>query len=97
MRDRNPPTVTLSRNPGHGKPWAVCWAAPNTFIFRLFEDYPDALAAARAIAVAKLEGDQDFSIAIARLPYDVPATSAIEASIDLADALLAAALSGKKR
>jgi hypothetical protein len=97
MRDRTPPTVTLSRNPGAGKPWAVCWAAPNTFMFRLFADYPDALAAARAIAVDKLEGDQDFSIAIARLPYDVPHTSAIEASIELADAMLAAVLSGKDR
>lgn len=97
MRDRIPPTVTLSRNPGTGKPWAVCWAAPNTFIFRLFEAYPDALAAARAIAVANLEGNEDFSIAIARLPFDVPATSAIEAGIDLTDALLAAVLSKKVR
>jgi hypothetical protein len=97
MRDRSPPTVTLSRNPGAGKPWAVCLAAPNTFTFRLFDAYPDALAAARAIATGKLEGDQDFSIAIARLPYDVPATSAIEASIELADAMLAAVLSKRKR
>ena len=95
MMDRISSTVTVSRNPGEGKPWAVCWAGPNTFIWRLFESYPDALAAARAIAVSKLEGGQDFSIAIARLPYDIPATTAIEVSIELTDALLAAALASK--
>lgn len=95
MRNRPSPTVTVSRNPGVGRPWAVCFAAPNTFVWRLFDNYPDAFAAARALAVGKLEGDQDFSVAIAKLPHDVPAASAIEVSIEMADALLAAALSKK--
>lgn len=95
MRNHPSPTVTVSRNPGVGQPWAVCLAAPNTFIWRLFDNYADAFAAARALAISKLEGDQDFSIAIAKLPYDIPAAFAMEVSIELADALLAAALSKK--
>lgn len=91
------PAVTVSRNPGVGRPWAVCLAAPNVFIWRLFDNYADAFSAARAIAISKLEEGQDFSVATAQLPHDIPAASAIEVSIDLADALMAACLSKKAR
>ncbi|MBJ7447156.1 MAG: hypothetical protein JHC81_06435 [Brevundimonas sp.] len=93
MPNHPSPAVTVSRNPGIGRPWAVSLAAPNIFVWRLYDNYPDAFSAARALAVGKLEEGQDFSVAMAQLPHDIPAVSAIEVSIELADALLAAALS----
>lgn len=79
-------------NPGAGLPWAMCWTAPNQFIWRLFPTYEEAVDAARAVAIGDLKRDGDFSIAIARLPHQLPSTLAIEVGIEATDALLACSL-----
>lgn len=97
MARQMPARVTVTRSFSEDRPWALCWAAPNFIDWRLYASREDAMDAARDISVAGFEGDNDFSIAIARLPHPELSTITLEAGIEIADAMLADILANKAR
>lgn len=84
-----PSTVSVTRNPGPGRPWAVIHVSDGLFEFRLFRTRGEALDAAKVFATSKLHSGVDYTVAAARLPRALPAELAVEAWIDAADDLLA--------
>lgn len=87
-----PPAVTVTRNPGNGRPWAMLYSSASLVEFRLFETREEANQAAGALAIEKLTSGADYKVAVAQPPGAVPELMAIEAWIDAADELLTAAL-----
>lgn len=94
MSRRGAPTIRVSCNPNGGDGWVVSIAAEGSFRWFLFDTLQAARRAAAALAIEGIHGDQDFAVWVDDLPHSLRA-SAIEATIDLADALFADAMARK--
>lgn len=87
--------ITMMRNPGVGRPWALLFSSTGRFEFQLFDTLAEACEAARKMAVDKLTSGSAYKVEVAELPFATRDALAIEAWIEHTDALLADVLAKK--
>lgn len=96
MSGQEPPFIAVSRDPVGTQRWVVSMATPQNFVWRLFNDQDEARREARDMAIMGVEGGDDFAIWINKVSPALRA-SAIEATQDFVDAMIADALARKER
>lgn len=96
MRARPHPLIVVSPDPSGSRQWVVSMATPQNFLWRMFKTQQEARQAARAMAVEGVQKSEDFTVWIDRLPHTLRA-SAIEATIDFVESMIADAVARKER
>lgn len=96
MNVRHPPSVAIVPDPLGTDRWVVSMATPENFVWRLFNDLDDARREARSMAMAGVDDGDDFAVWINKVSPALRA-SAIEATLDFVDAMIADAVARKAR
>lgn len=91
-----PPFIAVSREPLGAQRWVVSMATPENFVWRLFNDLDEARREARHMALAGVVDGDDFAVWINKVSPALRA-SAIEATQDFVDAMIADAMARKER
>lgn len=90
------PFIVTSPDPTGSHRWVVSIASTDSFQWFLFDTRRQARRAAHALAIQGVHKGQDFAVWVGGLPHTLR-TNAVEATIDLADAIFADAMARKER
>lgn len=90
------PFIAVSRDPLGTERWVVSMATPQNFVWRMFNDLDEARHEARQLAIAGVGGGDDFAVWIKKMSPALRA-SAIEATQDFVDTMIADAMARKER
>lgn len=96
MSFQTEPFIVTSPDPTGSHRWVVSMASTDRFQWFLFDTRRQARRAAHALAIQSVQNGQDFAVWLGGLPHTLR-TNAVEATIDLADALFADAMARKER
>jgi hypothetical protein len=95
MNAQEPPFIAVSRDPLGTQRWVVSMATPQHFVWCLFDDLEEARREAHDMACEGVEGGGDFAVWINTVSPALRA-SAIEATQDFVDAMIADAMARKE-
>lgn len=94
MSARKPHSIAVSPDPLGTQRWVVSMATPANFVWCLFTDEDEAHREARDMAVGGIASGDDFAVWINAVSPALRA-SAIEATLDFVDAMIADAMARK--